>query len=103
MNCLIRKIAFVAPHCVLNFTNGAVAATLDALVCLQALGFQCEAFGNSRMDSREEVLVEEVPARRGLHYQVRGRMIFTVYGSRDALEDSSAMQPALTPCPSPEG
>jgi glycosyltransferase involved in cell wall biosynthesis len=118
MNRPVRKIAFVSPHCVLDFTNGAATATLDALTFLQSLGFQCEAFCNSRLDSWEEVLVEEVLARRGLHYQVRnaqigqfrGRMIFTAYGSQGALEanrriapDSSAMQPALTPGPSPGG
>ena len=88
MNHTIRKIAFVSPHCVLDFTNGAATATLDALVFLQALGFQCEAFCNSRLDSWEEVLVEEVLAQRGLRYEVRnaqigsyrGRMIFTLYG-----------------------
>ena len=50
----------------IDFTNGAATATLDALVFLQSLGFQCEAFRNSRLDSRQEVLVEELLARRGL-------------------------------------
>ena len=84
----VRKIAFVSPHCVLDFTNGAATATLDALVFLQSLGFRCEAFCNSRLDSWQEVLVEEVLAQRGLRYEVRnaqigryrGRMIFMLYG-----------------------
>ena len=29
-----RKIAFVSPHCVLDSTNGAATATLDALALL---------------------------------------------------------------------
>jgi glycosyltransferase involved in cell wall biosynthesis len=111
------KIAFVSPHCVLDFTNGAATATLDALVFLQALGFRCEVFCNSRLDSWEEVLVEEVLAKRGLRYQVRnaqigafrGRMIFTVYSSQAIEGDShslaglSKVQHALTPGPSPGG
>jgi glycosyltransferase involved in cell wall biosynthesis len=84
------QIAFVSPHCVLDFTNGAATATLDALVFLQSLGFACQAFCNSRLDAWEEVRVEEVLARRGLRYEVcnaqigayRGRLIFTTYSSR---------------------
>ena len=94
----MTKIAFVSPHCVVDFTNGAATATLDALAFLQSLGFQCEAFCNTRLDAAEEVLVEEILAQRGMRYQVRnaeigryrGRMIFTAYGSY-------AMQDALTP------
>ena len=40
----IRKIAFVSPHCVLDFTNGAATATLDGLTLLARVGFQCQAF-----------------------------------------------------------
>ena len=53
----MARIDFVSPHCVVDFTNGAASATLDALAFLQSLGFQCEAFCNSRLDSAEEVLV----------------------------------------------
>lgn len=89
MNMPQPKIAFVSPHCLVDFTNGAATATLDALVFLQSLGFHCEAFCNSRLGSRQEVLVEEVLAQRGLPYKVgnaqigqyRGRMIFTQYGT----------------------
>ncbi len=83
----IRRIAFVSQHCVLDFTNGAATATLDGLSLLARSGFECQAFCNSRMDASEEVLVEEILAKRGLRYVVRnthigpyrGRMIFTSY------------------------
>ena len=113
----VRKIAFVSPHCVLDFTNGAATATLDALVFLQSLGFGCEAFCNSRLDSWQEVLVEEVLAQRGLRYEVRnaqigryrGRMIFTLYGrvpvtlfnsasTRGAWMDGEEIAAFLTAC-----
>ena len=71
MNQHRRKIAFVSQHCLVDFTNGAATATLDTLVFLQSLGFHCEAFCNSRLDSWEEVLIEEVLAERGLPYTVR--------------------------------
>ena len=84
----VRKIAFVSPHCVLDFTNGAATATLDGLALLARSGFACQAFCSSRMDAWEEVLVEEILARRGVRYLVRnaqigayrGRMIFTSHG-----------------------
>ncbi len=47
------KIAFVSPHCVVDFTNGAATVTLDALKFLQKLGFPCEAFCCSRYDDCE--------------------------------------------------
>ena len=56
----VAKIAFVSPHCVIDFTNGAATATLDGLQFLQTLGFDCQAFCNSRLDASEEVLVEQV-------------------------------------------
>lgn len=83
------KIAFASPHCLVDFTNGAATATLDALVCLQSLGFDCEAYCSSRLDSWEEVVVDELLAERGLPYTVsdmqigafRGRIVFTRYGN----------------------
>ncbi len=88
MICPIRKIAFVSQHSVLDFTNGAATATLDGLSLLARSGFECQAFCNSRMDASEEVLVEEILAKRRLRYVVRnaqigeyrGRMIFTTHG-----------------------
>ena len=83
-----RKIAFVSPHCILDFTNGAAMATLDGLGLLARSGFECQAFCSSRMDAWEEVLVEEILAQRQIPYVVRnaqigafqGRMIFTTHG-----------------------
>jgi hypothetical protein len=84
----IRKIAFVSPHCVLDFTNGAATATLDGLSLLATLGFQCDAFCNTHVDAWEEVAVEEVLAQRRTGCLVRdaqigpyrGRLIFTAHG-----------------------
>lgn len=56
----VRKIAFISPHCVIDYTNGAATATLDGLDFVQSLGFVCEAFSSSRLDAWEEVLIEEV-------------------------------------------
>ena len=84
----MQKIAFVSPHCVFDFTNGAATATLDGLSLLSQSGFECQAFCSSRMDAWEEVLVEEILAKRQVHYEVRnakigayrGRMVFTTHG-----------------------
>ncbi len=84
----IRKIAFVSPHCVLDFTNGAATATLDGLTLLARSSFECQAFCSSRMDAWEEVFVEDILARRRVRYLVRNakigahraRMIFTTHG-----------------------
>jgi hypothetical protein len=88
MNRSVRKIAFISPHCVMDFTNGAATATLDALSLLARSGFECQAFCNTHIDAWQEVLVEEILTRRGVPYEVhnaqigqyQGRMIFTSHG-----------------------
>jgi glycosyltransferase involved in cell wall biosynthesis len=83
----VRKVAFVSPHCVLDFTNGAATATLDGLALLARSGFECQAFCNSRMDAWEEVRVEEILAKRQVPYEAhnaqigayQARMIFTTH------------------------
>ncbi|MGO9113403.1 MAG: glycosyltransferase [Thermoguttaceae bacterium] len=82
-----RTVAFVSPHCILDFTNGAATATLDGLAVLARSGFACQAFCSSHMDAWEEVRVEELLARRGVRYEVhnarigphRARMTFTTH------------------------
>jgi glycosyltransferase involved in cell wall biosynthesis len=94
----LPKIAFVSPHCVLDFTNGAATATLDGLSLLARLGFDCQAFCSSHMDAYEEVLVEEILARRKMQYVVRNaqigpfkkRMIFTTHGKVPVMLFNSA-------------
>ena len=84
----VGKVAFVSPHCVIDFTNGAATATLDGLALLAQSGFECQAFCGTRFDAWEELLVEESLARLGLRYEVRnsrigahrGRLIFTRHG-----------------------
>ena len=80
-----KKIAFVSPHCVVDFTNGAAVATFAGLKALAAQGFECQAFCATRLDSAEEGLIGEVLARQGIDYEVRnaqigpyrGRLLFT--------------------------
>ncbi len=81
----IKKIAFVSPHCVLDFSNGASVATYAGLKTLAAQGFECQAFCATRLDAAEEGLIGEVLARHGIDYEIRnavigqhrGRMLFT--------------------------
>jgi glycosyltransferase involved in cell wall biosynthesis len=92
MNRPVGKIAFVSPHCAIDFTNGAATATLDALVFLQSLGYSCQIFCSSRSDSWEEDNIEKVLAERAMPCLARdarigrhrGRMIFTAYRSAGA-------------------
>ncbi len=63
----VESIAFVSPHCLLDFTNGAAIATRDGLHLLADLGFQCEAFCGTRLDESQECLIEAPLARRGEH------------------------------------
>ncbi len=80
------KIAFVSPHCLVDFTNGAATATRDGLKLLAAQGFECLAFCGTRLDEAREGLIQEQFFRRGVKYQVRnsqigqyrGRLIFLV-------------------------
>jgi hypothetical protein len=67
----IRKIAFVSPHCILDFTNGAATATLDGLRVLAEQGFECQAFCRTRLDDVQEGLLQESLFRRGVRYEVR--------------------------------
>jgi glycosyltransferase involved in cell wall biosynthesis len=75
MNRSVGKIAFMSPHCVMDFTNGAATATLDALSLLARSGFECQAFCNTHIDAWQEVLVEEILTRRGVPYEVHNARI----------------------------
>ncbi len=83
------KIAFVSPHCVVDFSNGAATATRHALKLLAANGFACEAYCGTRLDEAHEGLVQEPLFRRRIKYKVRkarigpydGRLIFLVEGN----------------------
>ena len=82
------RVAFVSPHCVLDFTNGAATATLDGLALLARSGFACQVFCSSHMDGAEEVPLDDLLVKRQVHYAVRHarigpyrrRMIFTTHG-----------------------
>jgi glycosyltransferase involved in cell wall biosynthesis len=81
----VHKIAFVSPHCVIDYFNGASIATVQALQFLHELGFECQAFCGSRLDTPGESLVEEQLARQHTPYEIRkakigdydARMLFT--------------------------
>ncbi len=84
-----RKIAFVAPHCLIDFTSEAATGVLDGLQLLGGAGFECQAFcGTLPNHDGQEVTVEEMLARRKSPHSVRGvrigpfdgRMIFTAHG-----------------------
>jgi len=67
----VRKIAFVAPSSVIDFSSGAAVATLRQLSFLRRLGFSCQAFCGSHLDVRQEELIEETLSRRSMQYEVR--------------------------------
>ena len=120
------RIAFVSPHCVLDPTNGAATATLDGLNLLSGIGFRCEVFCGTRLDSWSGAEIEPVLKARGERYVLRdtrigpfhGRMIFTSHGSMPVTMadlvpgQNASIHPdgpggpsyiALSPCPSPGG
>ncbi len=66
----IEKIAFISPHCVLDFTNGAAVATYAGLRTVAKQGLSCRAICGSRMDSWEGQIVEEVFTRQGIGFEV---------------------------------
>ncbi len=83
-----RKIAFVSPHCLIDFTSQAAMAELCRLRLLAGLGFQCQAFcGTLPNDDGQDVTIEDVLARWGPPYSIRtarigpfaGRMISTAH------------------------
>ncbi len=98
----VRKIAFVSPHCVVDFTNGAARTTLDGLTLLAQSRFECQAFCSSRMDAWEEVLVEEILAQRKVPYAVRNAKIGGYSGADDFHGPwpgaGNALQHGLDPC-----
>jgi hypothetical protein len=65
------KIAFVSPHCLVDFTNGAATATRDGLELLAGQGFQCMAFCGTRLDEAGEGLIQEQLFKRKIDYEVK--------------------------------
>ena len=84
----VRKIAFVSPRCVIDFTDEAATATRDALRLLADEGFDCQVFCGTQSDELKEGLVQELLAQRGTPNEVHktrigpyeGHMIFTLDG-----------------------
>jgi len=67
----MTKIAFISPHCLVDFTNGAAIATREGLKLLATQGFQCMAFCGTRLDEAGEGLIQEQLFRRKIDYEVR--------------------------------
>ena len=82
------RIAFVSPHCIVDYSNGAATATRDGLALLAEQGFHCEAFCGTRVDGSRETSMQETFARLRVAHAARdarigpfrGRMIFTSQG-----------------------
>ncbi len=87
-NRTVRKIAFVSPHCVLDYASGAATATRDGLHILTEQGFQCEAFCGTRFDALQDGPIQDSLTERGERYEIRkakigpyqGRLLFTTDG-----------------------
>ena len=62
---------FASAHSIVDFSNGAAVATLDVLRALAAAGFDCQAFCTSRLDFREDVLLEKLIVQSGEPLKVR--------------------------------
>jgi hypothetical protein len=108
MTSSIRKIAFLSPHCLVDFTNGAATATRDGLQLLADLGFKCSAFCGTRLDDPTEGLIQESLFRRKINYEVRKVRIPllappTRLPTLSAKQTPSPQTHALSPCPSPAG
>ena len=71
MNRARPKIAFVSPHCLVDFSNGAAIATREGLKLLAAQGIECMAFCGTRLDEASEGLIQEQLFRRKIKYMVR--------------------------------
>ena len=84
----VKKIAFLATHCLIDFNSDTARAMHDGLQLLARTGFECQAFCGTHFDAAEEILTEEVLAQQRLRYEVRNaqigphraRMIFTACG-----------------------
>jgi glycosyltransferase involved in cell wall biosynthesis len=85
----IEKVLFAAPNSMIDPSSGAAIATDDAMQLLSSSGFQCQAFGATMLDSREEVCIEQTLADSGLPYEIkmvtvgaaRAKMLFTRKGN----------------------
>ena len=67
-----RKIGFVSPHCLIDFTSAAATAVLAGLQLLAGAGFRCEAFcGTLLNDDGQDVTLDQVLAALKAPYTVR--------------------------------
>jgi glycosyltransferase involved in cell wall biosynthesis len=66
----VHKVLFASVHSIVDPSSGAATACLDQLATLARMGFQCEAFCTSMLDTHEEVRFEELVGRFGDPYRV---------------------------------
>ena len=95
------KIAFVSPHCLVDFSNGAAIATREGLKLLATQGFQCMAFCGTRLDEAGEGLIQEQLFRRKINYEVRKvRLVPRERGvsGRSGLKNENCMKNANSEC-----
>ena len=93
------KVLFASVHSILDFSNGASVATLDALQGLSTQGFECEAFCTAKVDLLQtEVSLEKMIGDLGepldVHPSVCGddRRGFTTRGAGKFRSRSSPKQ-----------
>ena len=67
----LRRVLFASAHSIVDFSNGAAVASLDVLRALGSAGFDCQAFCTSRLDFREDVLLETLIVQSGEPLKVR--------------------------------
>jgi glycosyltransferase involved in cell wall biosynthesis len=67
----VKRILFASAHSIVDSSNGASVATLDALYGLRATGFECQAFCSCKLDFKTDVRFEDVVTATGEPHQVR--------------------------------
>ncbi|MGO8752645.1 MAG: glycosyltransferase [Thermoguttaceae bacterium] len=67
----VENLVFASPYSIIDPSSGAANATDAALQLLARCGFRCQAFGAARLDSAEEVCIEQMLNELGLPYEFR--------------------------------
>ena len=105
------RVAFISPHCVMDFANGAATATRDGLAVLAGQGFICEAFCGTRVDGPQQEGIQESLARLRVPHAVQdarigpfdARIIFATHGDVPVTMVDTTPAPGPHPAPLPEG
>ncbi len=104
----VERIAFVSPHCLLDFTNGAATATLDQLQLLRRIGFDGQAFCGSQCDAADGTAIGDVLKKQGTPHTITSAtsgsagvpLVRTVHqGVPVTIVDAPAIDPAQPDSP----